>query len=296
MNQLIESMANDIGILPYVNETDISFAYRAIYSGLGRWCLKLANSRYSGEDGVSKIRMTERLNELVQFMAIDADVNACFVNDGEYAGRLIRELYELAGCIFTGENNRLQLVQSKAAISRILRREQPQESNYLKSQYCVLDFYEASEAELHGVEYFNPNINRAFSYVWESKPTTTKTVFRTAAKDNRDYYRVIIDEHRHYIAQMPSNAVGTLDENEYRRLYYALRSHCGNPSPATITSLDERYAKLVLQSFLPAREYCVLRLIAWPDMSLFKENAFIVRAETIPQIQAMLKNIGIITR
>ena len=290
MNQLMSAMSHDLGVAPYAEEPSASFSYRVIYSGLGEWCLKLAT------DGISKIGMTKRLNELVQHMANAADVLEYFTCENEDAGRTIREQYEFSGCIALDENNRLHFVRGLPNFTSIIERDGMTNNEFIRSQYCALDFDDVQDYLLQGAEYFAPTANCAFSRAWRNTPLVERTVLRTAMTDNRDYYRVMVDGSRKYIAKLSKNPIGTLDENEYRRLYYELRAFYGNPVSATKTQLDKQHIRIMLQSHLPMREYTALRHIAWPESSLFEKRRFIAKVETLPTIQNILSNIGIIVR
>ena len=66
MNELLKTMAKDMGIQFYDDESLASFAYRIIYSALGLWCLHFAASMREGVYGMSKKGLTRAVNDLLK--------------------------------------------------------------------------------------------------------------------------------------------------------------------------------------------------------------------------------------
>jgi len=85
----------------------------------------------------------------------------------------------------------------------------------------------------------------------------------------------------------------SLTSYEYRRLYFALKSHYGKNLKATITKLDEKYSKIRIGGYLPNREYYLLLLMSWPEKNAFDKVNFIILNEFLPELISSLVNIGI---
>ena len=79
MNELIKAMSSDMGIFPYKSESQVSFLYRVIYSGLGQWCLSIASSP---ETSASKHAQSVAINRLIEkYVELFPAVAGSFLDD-----------------------------------------------------------------------------------------------------------------------------------------------------------------------------------------------------------------------
>lgn len=61
MDKLVLNMAKDMSITEYLDEKEVDFYARVIYSALGLWCLNISARKIDGELGVSKTLLTRKL-------------------------------------------------------------------------------------------------------------------------------------------------------------------------------------------------------------------------------------------
>lgn len=119
MKELINIMAQDMGICSYKHEPDESFEFRVVYSALGLWCLKSALSKKKGEKGISKNAQSILLHELAEkytnlYPKIKSSV---FVSKNADIAVFIRNIYEQTGYLITLENNYNVLNDSGKTVS-----------------------------------------------------------------------------------------------------------------------------------------------------------------------------------
>ena len=104
MNELIKAMSSDMRIFPYKNESQVSFLYRVIYSGLGQWCLSIASSP---ETSVSKHAQSAAINRLIdKFVELFPQVASSFLDDSVRFSVFLRRVYEETGYLITDLSNK----------------------------------------------------------------------------------------------------------------------------------------------------------------------------------------------
>jgi hypothetical protein len=81
--------------------------------------------------------------------------------------------------------------------------------------------------------------------------------------------------------------------HEYRRLYFAMKNHYGNPLSVRVTKLDDNYSKIRMRGYLPNREYYFMLLLSWPERSAFDKVSFIIKNSLLTETRAVLENIGL---
>jgi hypothetical protein len=86
---------------------------------------------------------------------------------------------------------------------------------------------------------------------------------------------------------------GSFTSYEYRRLYFAIKSHYKNPISIRVTGLDEKYSKIHIGGYLPNREYYLMLLLSWPERSAFDKVKFIIRNNLLEPALSVLENIGL---
>ena len=330
IDEMLATMSNDMGIEQFSNESEESFIYRLCYSALGQWCLYTAQNSSDGILGTTKHNQTIVLKELLErFSELYPYISNKFTDTNNHQMSLpvfIRKVYEETGYLFTDESNRNRLVNfgrniaignsvlffgvpntsytvngfgvySNSSIYNVCTREFLIRDDltceeYLKSKFDELDFFD-KEIDYSELEYFNPLSSNTPSMSWRKKPETDYTVARKA--ETGTYYRVMKTSNNLQFADEPVDQQSdNFTSYEYRRLYFALKLHYGNPLQAIITKYDEKYSKIRLGGHLPNREYYFLLLLSWPEKNAFDKSNFIIRNDFLNEVSAVLKNIGVV--
>jgi len=316
-------------ISPYRNESAESFTYRVCYSALGQWCLNAGQNFHSGKTGTTKHNQTIILNELVlRFSEIFPFIAERFVDTSIQRKNIsvfIRRVYEETGYLLTDQNNHNKLANFGRSI--VIGREAlffglPSESyavnglgvfatpttykvtakefmirdsltcdEYFRARFDPIDFYER-DISIDELELFNPLANKTPSQSWNKTTETDFTVARECKMG--PYYRVMKSKNGYKFAVEPIESQSdNLISYEYRRLYFAIKSHYGNPQRVWITQIDERYSKIRVEGHLPNREYYFLLLSSWPERSAFDKVSFIIKTNLLDEALAVLENIGL---
>ena len=76
-------MSADMGISPYSSESENSFIYRVLFSGLGQWCLSISAGSQNGSPGTTKHNQTLILNNLISKYCEDLVINNFFCPKSE---------------------------------------------------------------------------------------------------------------------------------------------------------------------------------------------------------------------
>lgn len=322
-------MSSDMNIHPYQHETDASFIYRLCYSALGQWCLSIAKNSTVGVVGTTKHNQTIVLNDLLlRFTKLFPHIGDRFYDinnkQTDFVVR-IRKVYEETGYLLTDGDNRNRIsnfgrsirvgnqfiffglpntpskinglgvyaAQTDYVISMrdFLIRDNLTSEEYFTARFDPIDFYER-DIDISELEFFNPKLNANPSSSWMKKPETDCTVARKTKLG--PFYRImrINDE-----IMFADETIGQQDDSftsyEYRRLYFALKSHYNNPLKVTVTKLDEQYSKIRVGGHLPNREYYLLLLISWPENNAFNKTNFIIQNDLLQGVLDVLTNIGI---
>lgn len=328
MNELLKTMSADMKIPRFQNESTESFIYRLCYSALGLWCLSQGKNHDGTNNGTTKHNQTIVLNELLmRYKELFPMVVDRFVDTSSQPTSLsvaIRRAYEETGYLITDENNHNQLVnygrsikfdncslffglpQAIKAINGLgvfseeteyeittiefLIRDSLSCELYFKAQFDPIDFGER-EINLQELEIFNPLSNSAPSQSWIKKMTTDCSAARRF--ESGPFYRVMQTSMGVIFANEPIEAqTDVFTSYEYRRLYFALKRHYGNPLSVWVTRLDENYSKIRLGGQLPNREYYLMLLLSWPEHSAFDKANFIIRNCLLKETLGILTNIG----
>jgi len=330
MNALLKAMSYDMGINRFCNEADDSFAYRLCYSALGQWCLKVAQNSSGGVVGTTKHNQTIVLNELVaRYSELFPGVGERLIDSSNQQFNVavhIRRVYEETGYLLTDEDNRNRVANygrsieiGNAAIffgapastytvnglgvfttptsykvtsKEFLIRDDLTWEEYFQAQFDIIDFYDR-DITLEELEFFNPLLNTNPSQSWRRTMETDCTIARSS--EFGPFYKAsrIADD----AIQFADEPVRTQSDNftsyEYRRLYFTLKAHYGNPLKAFIASRDAEYATIRLGGHLPNREYYYLLLLSWPQNGVFDKTNFLVKRIFLPEISTILINLGI---
>lgn len=329
MNNLLKTMSSDMGILRYQNESDESFAYRLCYSALGYWCLSTAANSTGGRIGSTKHNQTIVLNDLLlRYSELFPQISDRFVDFNNQQTNFpvsIRKVYEETGYLLTDNNNRNRIANYGRTIQigdkflffglpsgthelnglgvfatptdymvgmrDFLIRDDLSSEAYFNARYDSIDFYER-DIDLSELEFFNPKSNNVPSLSWVKIPETDCTVARKT--ETGPFYRIMKINNEILFADEPLEQQNDdFTSYEYRRLYFALKAHYGNPLKATIAKLDELYSKIRIGGHLPNREHHLLLLLSWPEHNAFDKANFIIRNDLLDSTTEVLANIGI---
>jgi hypothetical protein len=329
MNDLLTAMSKDMGISRFSGETEDSFVYRVCYSALGQWCLRTAQNSSGDVTGTTKNNQTIVLNEiLARFSKLFPYISDKFVDTSNQQVNFpvhIRRVYEETGYLLTDDNNRNRIANYGRSISignkalffgvpntayvvnglgaftsptaykvsakEFLIRDDLTSEEYFRTRFDLIDFYDR-DIDIDELEFFNPLLNNVPSESWEKKMATDCTVARKTKTG--PFYRVMrMVDTLQFADETVAQQDDTFISYEYRRLYFALKSHYKNPLKLTITKLDEQYSKIRVGGHLPNREYYYLLLLSWPVNKAFDKVNFLIRNEFLPEAIATLTNIGI---
>lgn len=333
MNELLKTMARDMEIDFYNEESPESYAYRIIYSGLGLWCLHMATSMRGEVEGRSKKGLTRALNSrLKDFLAIDFGVSdqlkRYLVHSSSLnLGQFIRNVYEETGYLSNLDQSRNGLNRGGEAVeigkNLYLYFGLPKEAYtmsglgvYCKDAGNLIFLYDllirddlSPEAFLRA--HYNPldfdatppedplffevESHEKISKAWSEKLKGDIGIAKSPEEGR--YYRVMRSpEGKLLYAAAPYTDAGAnrMSGREYRRLYLALKKHFKVPVTAECEKLDRIYTRLCIHGEIPNREYYFLLLSGWPNGGFSDTREFILKNDCVPLCVSMLKNIGIV--
>ncbi|MBR0406559.1 MAG: hypothetical protein IJI53_00825 [Clostridia bacterium] len=330
MNELLETIADDLRISQYQMESESDFCYRVCYSALAFWLLTSAKGKENEIPGISKKAQTDTILKLLELYNREIGLESQrFFDDNYTYCQHIRDVYEETGYLFTDNRNYSMIANFGRAVKideeylyfgcpdNILSmrglgvysensvytvtlydamiRDNLSIREYILSQYNPLDF-EERDIDLNTLEFFNPRLRKNPSSSWEKQISVKNTVART--RDKAQYFRVMSsDEGVLTFADCRLNEKREkLNAFEQRRLYIALKAYYNEPVIAWISPLDSAYTEIRLSAHLPNREYYFLLLLAWPMDNAFQKNRFVTTIGMLPVIETMLKNLGIEVR
>lgn len=332
MHSFLNAMAADMGINRYHGETNELFIYRVCYSALGQWCLHIARNSSNGIEGTTKHNQTIILNELIErFLELFPSLNERFVNSSTHLITFpvfIRNIYEETGYLMTDNDNHNRIANYgrsimfgnkslffgipdtdyivnglgifaddtnyKVVSKEYLIRDKLTCEEYFESRFNSIDFYDR-DIDTEELEFFNPHSNRVPSKSWEKQLVTEFTVARKT--EFGPFYRVMrVADKIQYADEPVEQQDDSLTSYEYRRLYFALKAHYGNPLRAIVTKYDEMYSKISFRGHLPNREYYFLLLLSWPEHDAFDKVNFIIKNDLLSEVINVLTNIGIVIR
>jgi len=329
IHELLCAMSIDMNIPRYRNESDESYTYRICYSALGLWCLYAARNSSAAALGTTKHNQTLMLNDLLtRYIELFPDIYIRFVDSSRQQNSFsvtIRRVYEETGYLLTDSNNRnllanygrsIQIANEalffgvpigeysvnglgifsmptdyQVSIKDYLIRDDLTSEEYFLSCFDHIDFYD-KEVDVELLEFFNPLSNNVPSKSWSKKPATLCSIARKT--ETGPFYRVIKSGAALLFADEPLEVQSDcLFSHEYRRLYFAMKSHYGNPLKAIVTKYDDMYSKISIGGHLPNREYYFMLLISWPERNAFDKVNFILRNTLLKEAIIMLANIGV---
>lgn len=329
MNELLQTMSYDMGISRFHGEMEDSFVYRLCYSALGQWCLRTAQNLSDSVAGTTKHNQTIVLNDLLaRFSELFPSISYRFINTGNQQVNFpvhIRRVYEETGYLLTDGNSRNRIASYgrsiqignkalffgipnavynvnglgtftsptayKVSTKEFLIRDDLTYEEFFGSRFDPIDFYD-KDIETEGLEFFNPKSSNVPSKSWGKRPETDCTVARKSKTG--PFYRVMRVSNTLQFADEPIEPQSDdFTSYEYRRLYFALKAHYKKPLKAIITQTDKKYSKIRVGGHLPNREYYYLLLLSWPANSAFDKINFLIQNDLLPEIIAVLTNIGI---
>lgn len=330
INELLKTMSIQMNIPSFQNETEGSFVYRLCYSALGQWCLSVGrNEDGMNVVGTSKHNQTIVLNALLErYCELFPRIAERFVDSNNQQSNIsayIRRVYEETGYLLTDADNHNRLANYGRSIkfgNQSLFFGIPQEiyainglgvfsaptpyeviakdflirdsltcEEYFQARFDPIDFYER-DINIQELELFNPLSNSVPSRSWTRNLETDCSVARNF--ETGSFYRVMQTSSGIRFADEPIEVQSdNITSYEYRRLYFAMKNHYGNPVKGWVTKIDEEYSKIRVGGHLPNREYYFLMLLAWPEHSAFDKANFIIRNCLLEPVLAVLENIGL---
>lgn len=328
-NDFLKAMSVDMNIPRFQNESDESFVYRLCYSALGQWCLTTAKNATGFSIGTTKNKQTIVLNDLLaRYTDLFPDISERFIDTSNQQSNIsvcIRRVYEETGYLLTDEDNHNRLAnygrsikignqalffglprepytvnglgvfsspsEYVVTVKDFLIRDSLTCEEYFQTQFDLIDFYDR-DIDIEGLEFFNPLSNNVPSRSWNKSLETDCSIARKT--ETGPFYRIMRTPEGIQFSDEPVEAQSdSFISHEYRRLYFAMKAHYGNPLKATITKLDNRYSKILLSGHLPYREYYFILLLAWPERSAFDKVNFIIRNSLLGEAHTVLEYIGI---
>lgn len=329
MNNLLRTMSKDMNIEVYQDESDESFVYRLCYSALGQWCLSTASNSIGGVSGTTKHNQTIVLTDLLaRYCELFPTIAGRFFDISNQQNSFpirIRRVYEETGYLLTDSSNNNHLTNYNrtirigdkflffgsthkslsvnglgvftnptdylVALKDFLIRDSLSSEAYFNIRFDPIDFYER-DIDASELEFFNPKANTVPSMSWIRSQKTECTVARKSELGS--FYRVMrIGDQLQFADEPIEQQSDSFTSYEYRRLYFALKAHYGNPLKATITQLDNLYSRICVGGHLPSREYYLMLLLSWPERHAFDKGAFIIRNDLLIGVIEALTNIGI---
>lgn len=150
MNELIKSMSADMGISPYSSESENSFIYRVLFSGLGQWCLRISAGSQNGISGTTKHNQTLILNNLIsKYIELFPGMEESLRSDDTQLSVLIRHIYQEVGYLFTDDDNRNHLCDIRRVVDTG------------NSKLCL---HSLQKGEINGLGVFNPEATPSISW------------------------------------------------------------------------------------------------------------------------------------
>lgn len=328
-NDLLQAMSVDMNIPRFQNESDESFVYRLCYSALGQWCLTIAKNAMGISKGTTKNNQTIVLNDLLaRYTELFPDISNKFFDTSNRQRNIsvsIRRVYEETGYLLTDEDNHNRLAnfgrsikigqqalffglpqrpytvkglgvfsspsEYVIAVNDFLIRDSLTCEEYFQAQFDAIDFYDR-DIDVQELEFFNPLSKNVPSLSWNNNLETNCSVARKT--EMGPFYRVMRTPEGILFADEPVEAQpDSFISHEYRRLYFAMKAHYGNPVKAMTSKLDNRYSKIQVGGHLPYREYYFLLLLAWPENTAFDKVNFIVPNSLLVAVHTVLEHIGI---
>ena len=328
-NDLLKIMSTDMNISRYLNESDVSFVYRLCFSALGQWCLATANNKTGNEIGTTKHNQTITLNELsARYSELLPQIADRFIDTGSQPRTFsvfIRRIYEETGYLLTDENKRNRLANFGRSIKfgnealffglpseihavnglgvfttptafevtakDFLIRDNLSCEQYFKVRFDPIDFYER-DVDIQELDFFNPLAKSVPSRSWSRNLETDCSVARKT--ETGPFYRVMRTlENVQFADEVVEAQSDNFTSYEYRRLYFAMKSHFGNPLKVRVAKIDDEYTRISIGGHLPNREYYFLLLMSWPERSAFDKVNFIIRTALVDEALNVLENIGL---
>lgn len=329
-NALLLTMARDLQIKPYSNESDKSFISRLIYSALGLWCLRTAKNKNEEKFGTSKHNQTIVLNDLLsRYREMFPFIDDYFSDRGVYQTSIpvhIRKIYEETGYLLTNDSNYNELANFgrginfakdflyfgiptkisfmsglgifacdsdySISVKDFLVRDSLTCREYLESKYNFIDFY-TKDIDVANLEFFNPRLKCSPSQSWSEQLNTNMSVARN--KNLGVYYRVLNDTDAIMFSDEPLNVeYDAFTSYDFRRLYFSLKMYYGSAVKAIITKVDNDYSFIRLGGHLPNRELYLLLLLSWPKNNVYDKINFVIQNRFISIVTNFLENIGVV--
>ena len=327
MSDILATIAKDLSITKYREESDSDFCYRVCYSSLALHLLYSARSIEHEIVGISKKAQTEKINRILADYETHLGLDGKrFIRDSNSYVSQCRKVYEETGYLTVDERGYDSIAQFGRTISvgcghlyfgipdeiafslgigfysnnprneeplfDVILRDNLSSDEYIAGLYNPLDF-EHRDIDPATLEFFNPTLKKSPHTSWENTIRTKRTVAKNKFTNTK--YRVICEDDGSLLfADIDTiSDTDSLISHETRRLLFALKEQYNVPAVAWINKIDEVYCQIRLSAHLPTREYYFLLLSSWPKEDAFDRRTFITTIRMLPTIETVLKNIGI---
>lgn len=328
MDKLFKTMANDMRITPYLNESETSYLGRVAYSALGLWCLKSARGSSQEFHGISKKAQSMLLHNLSEnYINIYPTIQSYLTGDKTDIAFFVRNLYEQTGYLLTSDSNHNKLCEdvgsiyvtetdylcvgipngnylmnglgvhnkkpgSNISLEDFLIRDSLTPEEYLVANYNICDFDER-DIDCEDLEFFNTKLHNRISKPWQKEIASKYTVARRGHLG--PYYKVIFENGKEILFSSKNVTNDNKDSmigREFRRLYIALRRYYGKPMIAYRCPIDKEYTQIQIKGQIPNREYYYFLLNGWPQGNFYDQKNYIMRNELVTQSMSILKQLG----
>lgn len=326
---LLFTIAQDLKIRQFSNESDISFANRVIYSAMACWIKTCTQDNIIDNSlGVSRKHILERCTEiLTAFTERYNYINTYFTDstDADFnpIGELRKRLFQNGDIVNVGFDTNIGLAETNiiqisddvsqavgclnagydfySGVSTMTHNKNGEMYNYFDSIKWFNDYVKNAgwfiNNKLEGYEYFNPSKKNSTNYkCWEELRISYELNVSLIRKKN-----VITSAYEYFLLKIQNGIayIHTLDMDyysqsfEYRRFQFVLRKLANNSQNATIHYYKNEYALLEFYAYLPLKESSFFESFAWPLNNINNKTKWILLPELWHSSKKILEDLGI---
>ena len=304
-NDLLQTVALDLGIIRYYEESDTQFNNRVIYSAMACWIKAACQDQPVGGDhseGVSRRHIHDKCNRILSaFLRRHHSSEPWFAvedtnNDavGLLRSRLLRhqELLNvgfntnvaLSATNYVGLSAGLEVIHGMlfhpgARYNGIALTRQPiSDENIKTSEITPVDPWFNAYVKTAWWESFDTSKEENLEY-FNARRTTSNMYkcWETLIPKIKDKYMIVrrpvnVSSYEYLILNTQNSRMHRIDPvlkdfGEHRRFMFGLRAAANNPVPAQIIKYQD-HVHLKMRTYLPERETQLLETFAWPHNSI----------------------------
>lgn len=304
-NDLLQTIALDLGIMRFSTESDTQFNNRVIYSAMACWIKAASQDQPIDGDrseGVSRRHIHDRCNRILSgFLCRYHSSEPWFAvedSNNDAVGLLRSRLLQHQELINVGFNTNVALATTSyvslsaglevihgmlfhpgAWYNGIALTRQPISAENIEASeitpigswfdaYVKTAWWEPFDvSKEEGLEYFNTRRITSNMYkCWEVVAPKTKDKYMIVRRS------VNVGSHEYLIINTQKNEMHRIDSvlhefGEHRRFMFGLRDAANNPVPVQIVKYQD-HVHLKMRTYLPAKETQLLETFAWPHNSI----------------------------